>query len=125
MTSPPITCGIRRHFPPHETFQASLALALALVERHNRSHTKVESLFLDEGFASLDNNRLEDTLNVLRSMTRDKTVTVISHLFPVADAVDDVLFVDKTPQGSTATWLTPETRTSLINDGIRRMLEHT
>ncbi|AZQ32089.1 SMC family ATPase [Streptomyces cyaneochromogenes] len=108
-----------------ETFQASLALALALVERHNRSHTKVESLFLDEGFASLDNNRLEDTLNVLRSMTRDKTVTVISHLFPVADAVDDVLFVDKTPQGSTATWLTPETRTSLINDGIRRMLEHT
>lgn len=109
-----------------ETFQASLALALALVERHNRSHSKLESLFLDEGFGSLDNNRLDDTLAVLSSsVTRDKMVTVISHLFPVADAVDDVLLVDKTAQGSTATWLTPQQRTELIHEGIRRLLEHT
>ncbi|MEU7061309.1 SbcC/MukB-like Walker B domain-containing protein [Streptomyces sp. NPDC046197] len=109
-----------------ETFQTSLALALALVERHNRSHSKLESLFLDEGFGSLDNNRLDDTLAVLRSsMTRDKMVTVISHLFPVAEAVDDVLLVDKTAQGSTATWLTPQKRTALIHDGIQRLLEHT
>ncbi|MFE4334449.1 AAA family ATPase [Streptomyces sp. NPDC056831] len=109
-----------------ETFQASLALALALVELHNSSHSKLESLFLDEGFGSLDNDRLDDTLAVLRSsVTRDKTVTVISHLFPVADAVDDVLLVDKAAQGSTATWLTPQERTALIHDGIRRLLEHT
>ncbi|MFD5491759.1 SbcC/MukB-like Walker B domain-containing protein [Streptomyces sp. NPDC127091] len=108
-----------------ETFQASLALALALVELHNRSHSKLESLFLDEGFGSLDNNRLDDTLAVLRSsVTRDKVVTVISHLFPVAEAVDDVLLVDKTAQGSMATWLTPQERTAVIHDGIRRLLEH-
>ncbi|MET8680884.1 SMC family ATPase [Streptomyces sp. NPDC004647] len=110
-----------------ETFQASLALALALVELHSRSggHSKLESLFLDEGFGSLDSERLEETLSVLRgSMTRDKTVAVISHLYPVADAVDDVLHVDKAAQGSTAVWLTPEERTRIIHDGIQRMLEH-
>ncbi|MEU2119483.1 SMC family ATPase [Streptomyces sp. NPDC016459] len=111
-----------------ETFQASLALALALVELHSRSrgHSKLESLFLDEGFGSLDFDRLEETLSALRgSVTGDKTVGVISHLYPVADAVDDVLYVDKNAQGSTAIWLTPEQRTSIIHDGIQRMLEHT
>lgn len=68
----------------------------------------------------MDNNRLDDTLAVLRN----KMVTVISHLFPVAEAVDDVLLVGKTAQGSTATWLTPQKRTALIHDGIRRPLEH-
>ncbi|MFF5675751.1 AAA family ATPase [Streptomyces hygroscopicus] len=107
-----------------ETFQSSLALALALVELHSRS--KLESLFLDEGFGSLDSDRLDDALDVLRSsVTRDKTVAVISHLYPVAEAVDDVLFVEKTDQGSTATWLTPESRDKLVRDGIRKLLEHT
>ncbi|MEK2479046.1 SMC family ATPase [Streptomyces noursei] len=109
-----------------ETFQASLALALALVELHSRSRSKLESLFLDEGFGSLDSDRLDDTLSVLRSsVTRDKMVAVISHLYPVAEAVDDVLFVDKTAQGSTAAWLTEEERTAVVHDGIRRLLEHT
>ncbi|WP_405790534.1 AAA family ATPase [Streptomyces sp. NBC_01367] len=110
-----------------ETFQASLALALALVELHSRSsgHSKLESLFLDEGFGSLDSERLEETLAALRgSMTRDKMVAVISHLYPVADAVDDVLFVDKAAKGSGAVWLTPDAKTRLVHDGIQRMLEH-
>ncbi|MEW2084942.1 SMC family ATPase [Streptomyces sp. NPDC005283] len=109
-----------------EKFQTSLALALALVELHSRSNSKLESLFLDEGFGSLDSDRLDDTLSVLRSsVTRDKTVAVISHLYPVAEAVDDVLFVDKTAGGSTAAWLTEQERTAVIRDGVRRLLEHT
>lgn len=109
-----------------ETFQTSLALALALVELHNSSHNKLESLFLDEGFGSLDNTRLGDTLAVLSdSVTLDKRVIVISHLFPVADVVDDVLLVNKTDQGSTAAWLTPQEHTEVIQDGIRRLLENT
>ncbi|MFC8230629.1 AAA family ATPase [Streptomyces sp. NPDC057287] len=109
-----------------ETFQTSLALALALVELHSRSDSKLESLFLDEGFGSLDSDRLDATLAVLSSsVTRDKTVAVISHLHPVAEAVDDVLFVEKTARGSTAAWLMPQQRDSLIRDGIRQLLEHT
>ncbi|MFD7646053.1 SbcC/MukB-like Walker B domain-containing protein [Streptomyces albidoflavus] len=108
-----------------EKFQTSLALALAFVELHNRSNSKLESLFLDEGFASLDSDRLDATLPVLSNAAiQDKTLAVISHLYPVADAVEDVLFVEKTAQGSTATWLTPQERATIIRDGIRRMLEH-
>ncbi|MCX5443885.1 SMC family ATPase [Streptomyces sp. NBC_00063] len=109
-----------------ETFQASLALALALVELRNSGGSKLESLFLDEGFGSLDGERLDAALAVLKSgVTGDKTVTVISHLFPVAEAVDDVLLVKRTPQGSTASWLTPQERDDVVRDGIQRMLEHT
>ncbi|MEU7011876.1 SMC family ATPase [Streptomyces sp. NPDC046332] len=111
-----------------ETFQASLALALALVELHSRSrgHNRLECLFLDEGFGALDSARLDDALAVLcGSVTRDKMVAVISHLYPVAEAVDDVLFVDKSAHGSTAAWLTPEDRGRIIRDNVQRMLEHT
>ncbi|MFJ8957636.1 AAA family ATPase [Streptomyces sp. NPDC102381] len=109
-----------------ETFQASLALALALVELRNSGGSKLESLFLDEGFGSLDREQLDNVLAVLKSgVTGDKTVTVISHLYPVAEAVTDVLFVDKTPHGSTAYWLTPQERDAAVRDGIQRMLEHT
>ncbi|MET9519945.1 SbcC/MukB-like Walker B domain-containing protein [Streptomyces sp. NPDC002994] len=109
-----------------ETFQTSLALALALVELNSRScGNRPETLFLDEGFGSLDSERLEQTLSVLRGRkTPDSTIAVVSHMYPVADAVDDVLFVNKATAGSTAVWLTPEDRTRIIHDGIQRMLEH-
>ncbi|MFD9280255.1 AAA family ATPase [Streptomyces mirabilis] len=108
-----------------ETFQTSLALALALVELHSRSHSTLESLFLDEGFASLDADRLEDALAVLRNsvMTGDKTIAVISHLYSVAEAVDDVLWVSKDARGSTASWLTAKERKDFISDGIQRLQE--
>lgn len=108
-----------------ETFQASLALALALVEVHSRGHKRLESLFLDEGFASLDSERLDDTLSVLcSSVARDQLVAVISHLYPVAEAVDEVLQVTKTVQGSTSTWLTEEQQVAFIRDGVRQLVEH-
>lgn len=108
-----------------ETFQASLALALALVELHSSSHSKLESLFLDEGFASLDPDRLEDALAALRSsvLAGDKTIAVISHLYSVGEAVNDVLWVEKTARESSAKWLTPQDREKLISDGIKQLQE--
>ncbi|MFF7656474.1 AAA family ATPase [Streptomyces sp. NPDC007983] len=109
-----------------ETFQASVALALALVELRSGGHHMLGSLFLDEGFGSLDPDRLAETLSVLRSQVfQDKLITVISHLYPVADAVDDVLIVEKSAQGSTARWLTPQERTQMVRDGVRQLTEHT
>lgn len=109
-----------------ETFQASLALALALVELRSRGHSKLETLFIDEGFGSLDAEHLDDTLAVLSShVIRDKTVVVISHMYPVAVAVDHVLRVDRTALGSTAAWLTDQERDTLIRDEVRSLLEHT
>ncbi|MEV7374672.1 SMC family ATPase [Streptomyces sp. NPDC090301] len=110
-----------------ETFQASLALALALVELNSRSrgHRRLRTLFLDEGFGSLDAERLEQALSVLsRSTTPDTTIAVVSHMHAVADEVDDVLHVTKSATGSTAKWLSHEDRIRIIQDGLQRMLHH-
>ncbi|XHM65357.1 hypothetical protein ACE6JH_35605 [Streptomyces nigra] len=54
------------------------------------------SLFLDEGFAALDTTALDSALEVLRSQTNgNRLVVVISHLHAVAEAVDDVLLVER------------------------------
>ncbi|MFI1815148.1 AAA family ATPase [Streptomyces sp. NPDC020422] len=110
-----------------ETFQASLALALALVELNSRSrgHRRLKTLFLDEGFGSLDAASLEQALFVLgHRTTPDTAIAVVSHMYPVADEVDDVLHVTKTATGSSAEWLSPEERTRIIHDGLQKMLHH-
>ncbi|WP_433476492.1 AAA family ATPase [Spirillospora sp. CA-142024] len=98
-----------------ESFLASLGLALALIELHSRNGARLDSLFLDEGFGALDTTTLDVALNVLRDQSGgDKLVTVISHLHTVAEAVDDVLLVERSPAGSKATWLTAEQRDAFI-----------
>jgi exonuclease SbcC len=100
-----------------ETFLASLALALALVELHSRNGARLGSLFLDEGFGALDSSALASALSVLRAESSgDKLVTVISHLHAVAEAVDDVLWINHTAAGSEARWLTDAQREFLIYD---------
>ncbi|WP_043224291.1 AAA family ATPase [Streptomyces sp. NRRL F-5193] len=110
-----------------ESFQASLALALALVELNSRSRGqgRLKTLFLDEGFGSLDAENLDLALSVLsRKMAPDAMVIVISHMYPVADVIDDILHITKSASGSTATWLSPEARTRIIHGGLQRMLHH-
>jgi len=102
-----------------ETFLASLALALALVELYSRTAGRLGALFLDEGFGSLDVNTLATALEVLRAETRgDKLVAVISHLHSVAEAVQDVLWVEKGSSGSAARWLTDEQIADLVRDDV-------
>ncbi|MFJ6862260.1 AAA family ATPase [Streptomyces werraensis] len=102
-----------------EKFMASLALALALAELHSRSGPTLGSLFLDEGFAALDTTALDLALEVLRAQAGgDRLVMVISHLHAVADAVDDVLWVERTTAGSSARWLTPAERDDMAQDNL-------
>ncbi|WP_069885931.1 AAA family ATPase [Streptomyces luteocolor] len=109
-----------------ETFQASLALSLALMEMHGRSGTRLESLFLDEGFGTLDTARLDSALQLLRThVGTDKLLTVISHLRPVAETVHDVLWVTKDHRGSQARWLTAAQRDSLVREGLHNLADLT
>jgi exonuclease SbcC len=102
-----------------ETFLASLALALALVDLYSRAGARLGALFLDEGFGSLDVDTLARALAVLRSETGgDKLVTVISHLHAVAEAVEDVLWVERRPAGSVARWLDADERDVLVREDI-------
>jgi DNA repair protein SbcC/Rad50 len=102
-----------------ETFLASLALALALVELHSRSGVRLGALFLDEGFGSLDIDSLASSLAVLQAETGgDKLVAVISHLHAVAEAVEDVMWVERQPDGSSVRWLTPAERDALARQEV-------
>lgn len=63
-----------------ETFIVSLALALGLANMSSKK-TAVDSLFLDEGFGTLDENTLETALETLESLKREgKLIGIISHV---------------------------------------------
>ena len=97
-----------------EQFIASLALALGMVEMMARSGGRLESLFLDEGFGSLDRNNLDAAVEALGAVAaKGRMVTVISHVRAVAEQIDHVLAVTRGPAGSRAEWLTPRQRQRL------------
>ena len=63
-----------------EGFLASLALALGLSDLAGRN-VQIDSLFIDEGFGSLDGDTLDEAISALEALRlRDKTVGVISHI---------------------------------------------
>ena len=64
-----------------EQFIASLSLALGMVEMMARSGGRLESLFLDEGFGSLDRNNLDAAVQALGTVAASgRMVGVISHV---------------------------------------------
>lgn len=102
-----------------EQFVASLALALGMVEMMARSGGRLESLWLDEGFGSLDRSNLDAAIEALTSIaSRGRMVAVISHVRAVADEVDHVLAVTRTATGSQVRWLSPSQRTHLAADEL-------
>ena len=69
-----------------ETFIASLALALGLSRM--ASTVQVESLFLDEGFGSLDPDALESTLSMLATLNEQgKLIGIISHVGEIRERI--------------------------------------
>lgn len=88
-----------------ESFLASLALALGLVELAGRGGGRVDSLILDEGFASLDSAALTCALDELeRRAGSGKLVALVSHLGAVADMAPEVLYVLQKDGSSVARW---------------------
>ena len=81
-----------------ERFQISLALALGLSSMAGEK-IRIDSLFLDEGFGTLDPNSLDQALQTLSSLQRSegKTIGIISHVQALADNISSVIEV--IPQG--------------------------
>ena len=87
-----------------ETFIASLALALGLsnVIRRSRSISSFDTLFIDEGFGSLDPEALDEAYNVLCSLRRsDRVIGLISHVSELKNRVINQIIVEKHDLGST------------------------
>ncbi|MDI1230752.1 MAG: AAA family ATPase [Methylobacter sp.] len=82
-----------------ESFVVSLSLALGLSELANNGKS-VDSLFLDEGFGSLDAETLYTVISTLESLqTHGKTVGVISHVEGIQKRFKVQLQVVKKPNG--------------------------
>jgi exonuclease SbcC len=90
-----------------ETFLASLALALALAEGlsgMSSGHKKfaLESLFLDEGFGTLDSETLETVVAGIEGLSaHDRLIGIISHIPDLAERMPTRIQVRKSVGGST------------------------
>ena len=79
-----------------------------------RSGGRLESLFLDEGFGSLDRNNLDSAIEALSLVAgTGRMVGVISHVGAVAEQIDEVLAVTRSATGSRVTWLSRTERQEL------------
>ncbi len=85
-----------------ESFLVSLALALALSDLVSHK-TSIDSLFLDEGFGTLDPETLEIALDALDSLNASgKMIGVISHVEALKERIPVQLKVQKTGMGVSA-----------------------
>ena len=85
-----------------ETFEASISLALALTEVvQNRSGgIRLESLFIDEGFGTLDDESLKKAMDVFRKIQENRVVGIISHVDELSSEIHSQIFVKKSKNGS-------------------------
>ncbi|MBT6462377.1 MAG: AAA family ATPase [Opitutae bacterium] len=82
-----------------ETFLVSLALALGL-SLMSSQRVRFETLFIDEGFGSLDSDCLDNALDSLEQLRQDgKTIGVISHVDLLKQRISMQVEVEKRPGG--------------------------
>lgn len=84
-----------------ETFYTSLSLALGLSDVLSSSGaTAINSVFIDEGFGSLDEGAIEDTIEMLNQLRSDGiTIGVITHVGALRDALPAGIQVEKLASG--------------------------
>lgn len=88
-----------------ESFTASLSLALALSDETEAASggVKIDAMFIDEGFGSLDDNALELALNVLKAQTESgRSVGIISHVPALREKIDRGISVERVGAASRA-----------------------
>ena len=86
-----------------EKFVSALSLALGLSDIIETSHAlvQVESIFIDEGFGTLDDNYIDMAMKALETLKDDnKTVAIISHVEKLKEYIPDGIEVCKDDVGS-------------------------
>ena len=90
-----------------------------MAEIAGRSGIRFDTLFLDEGFAGLDQPNLDRALDALDTEVDERAarVVLITHIGSVADHIRDVLYIEPDGQGGSKTrWLNEEERYELGAD---------
>lgn len=90
-----------------ESFKAALSLALGLsdVVQGHTGGIAVETMFVDEGFGSLDKDSLEQAVAILRELATDhRIVGIISHVEELKECIDKKILLTKSTKGSSISW---------------------
>ena len=85
-----------------ETFKASLSLALGLSDEIQSSAggIRLDTMFVDEGFGSLDEESLQQAMRALSSLTEgNRLVGIISHVEEQKEKIDKQIFVTEDRSG--------------------------
>lgn len=85
-----------------ESFKASLSLALGLSDEIQSvsGGIKLDTMFVDEGFGSLDENSLDSAIGALMSLSAsDKLIGIISHVRELKEKIDTQIVVTKDKTG--------------------------
>lgn len=88
-----------------ESFKASLSLALGLSDeiQSTAGGIQIDTMFVDEGFGSLDHESLEQAIGALNDLTKGKRlVGIISHVSELKERIDRQLIVEKTRTGGSS-----------------------
>lgn len=90
-----------------ESFKAALSLALGLSDaiQGRTGGVVVETMFVDEGFGSLDKDSLEQAVTILKELATDnRIVGIISHVEELKECIDKKILLTRTTQGSSISW---------------------
>lgn len=85
-----------------ESFKASLALALGLSDEIQASAggIKLDAMFVDEGFGSLDEESLSQAMRILMQLTEgDRLVGIVSHVAELKEKIDKQIVITKMQSG--------------------------
>ncbi len=83
----------------------SMALGMADVIQNTAGKIHVDTMFIDEGFGSLDKDTREQAIKILNGLAEGKRlVGIISHVTELKDRIDQKLFVTKSEKGSSLRW---------------------
>ncbi|WP_017472150.1 AAA family ATPase [Amphibacillus jilinensis] len=88
-----------------EGFKASLSLALGMADvvQAHAGGVQLDTLFIDEGFGTLDEISLEQAIETLKTLQHSNRVLgIISHVPQLKEEIYAKLQINVTPQGSTA-----------------------
>ena len=86
-----------------EGFQVSLALALGLSDaaQNHAGGTEIDSMFIDEGFGSLDDAVLDNAIKVLDQLSSgSRQIGIISHVSKLEESIPKKIVVKSTEKGS-------------------------
>lgn len=91
-----------------ESFLAALSMALGMADviQNAAGRVHLDTMFIDEGFGSLDEEARGRAIGILNELAGDtRLVGIISHVTELKEQIDRKLVVSKSDKGSHAKWV--------------------